>query len=158
MPWTGPGIDWLRQHRPAEPGRPSICHCDYHPFNVLVHEGQVTGILDWGGLALADQAYGVGNTLVLLTIAVKHLAASMGAFPTVDVNAMAELYLAAYRTHRPLDGTHLGYYRVRRCVQALIEGVEGQQVWQHPLIVRDLLACIRDLAGIQLVMPAAGDR
>jgi hypothetical protein len=39
-------------------------------------------------------------------------------------------------------------------VLALIQGVEGQKVWQHPLIVRDLLAYIHDVTGIQIAMPA----
>jgi aminoglycoside phosphotransferase (APT) family kinase protein len=153
VPWVRRGMDWLRQHRPPEPARPSVCHGDFHPLNVLVDEGEVTGILDWGGLTLADPAYGVGNTLVLLTIAVKNLATSMGLFAGIDFDRIAELYMAAYRGHKPLDRTHLDYYRVRRCVQALVEGIEGQQVWQHPSIVRDLLACIHEVTGIQLSMP-----
>jgi aminoglycoside phosphotransferase (APT) family kinase protein len=150
VPWVRPGIDWLRRHRPPGPERPSVCHCDYHPFNVMVDQGEITGVVDWGGLALADPAYDVGNTIVLLTIAFKHLAASMADLPTIDFDEMAELYLAAYRTHRPLESTNLGYYRARRCVQALVEGVEGQQVWQHPLIVQDLLACVHEVTGFQL--------
>jgi hypothetical protein len=41
-------------------------------------------------------------------------------------------------------------------VRALVEGVEGQKVWQHPLIVRGLLTTIHDVTGIQLSMPAPG--
>jgi hypothetical protein len=67
---------------------------------------------------------------------------------------VADLYLAAYRTHRSLDDTNLDYYRVRPCVMALVQGAEGQKVWQHPLIVRDLLATILDITGIQITMPA----
>jgi hypothetical protein len=37
---------------------------------------------------------------------------------------------------------------------SLAQGAEGQKVWQHPLIVRDLLAYIHDIIGIQLSMPA----
>ena len=96
----------------------------------------------------------MGNTLVLITIAFKHVAATMDGFSSVDFDRMAELYLASYRTHRPLDTTNLDYYRVRRCVRALVEGAEGQLVWQQPLIVRDLLACIHDVTGIQLTIPA----
>ena len=68
---------------------------------------------------------------------------------------MAERYLAAYRAHRTLTGTNLDYYRVRRCVRALVEGAEGQEVWQHPLIVQDLLASIHQITNIQLTVPLA---
>jgi hypothetical protein len=37
---------------------------------------------------------------------------------------------------------------------SLAQGAEGQQVWQHPLIVRDLLTYILDVTGIQISMPA----
>jgi hypothetical protein len=77
----------------------------------------------------------------------------MDGLPSVDWDLMADLYLAAYRTHRSLDDTNLDYYRVRRCVMALVQGFEGQKVWQHPLIVRDLLAYILDITGIQITVP-----
>jgi hypothetical protein len=67
---------------------------------------------------------------------------------------MVELYLAAYRRHRPLDSSNLDYYGVRRCVMSLVQGVEGQKVWQHPLIVKDLRAYILDITGIQITIPA----
>ena len=78
---------------------------------------------------------------------------SMEGFSSVDFDRMAERYLAAYRAHRNLDGANLDYYRVRRCVRALVEGAEGQEIWQQPLIVRGLLACVHQLAGIQLTVP-----
>ncbi len=153
-PWLRQAVDWLLNHRPPEPERLSVCHGDFHPFNLMFDDGKVTGVLDWPGFAITDPAYDVGNTLVLITITSKHVAASMGAFSSVDWDLMARMYLAAYRTRRPLDDTKLDYYRVRRCVMALVQGAEGQQVWQHPLIVRDLLATIDDVTGVQIEMPA----
>jgi aminoglycoside phosphotransferase (APT) family kinase protein len=155
LPWLRQAVDWLLEQRPPEPERLSVCHGDFHPLNILYADGKVTGVLDWGGFSIADPAYDVGNTVVLITIPSKHLAASMDGVPSVDFDLMVELYLAAYRTHRPLDSTNLDYYRVRRCVMSLAQGVEGQKVWQHPLIVRDLLAYIHDVTGIQISMPRA---
>ena len=156
LPWIREAIDWLLHSRPPEPEGPSICHGDFHPLNVLHDGGKVTGILDWGGLTLAEPAYDVGNTLVLISIPYKHVAPSMDGYASVDFDLMAERYLAAYRAQRPLDSTNLDYYRIRRCVRALVEGAEGQQVWQHPLIVRDLLAYIHNRAGVSVTMPAEG--
>ena len=154
LPWLRQAVEWLLEHRPPEPERLSVCHGDFHPFNIMYDEGKVTGVLDWGGFAITDPAYDVGNTLVLITIAFKHLAASMDGLPPIDFDRMIELYLAAYRAHGGLDSTNLDYYRVRRCVMSLAQGVEGQKVWQHPLIVRDLLAYIHHITGIQIAMPA----
>jgi len=154
LPWIRPGVDWLLGNRPPEPDRLAVCHGDFHPLNVLYADGRVTAVLDWPGFAVADPAFDVANSLVLITITCKHVAASMDGFPPVDWDRFADLYLDAYRAHRSLDDTNLDYYRVRRCVLALVQGFEGQQVWQHPLIVRDLLAHILDTTGIQIMRPA----
>ncbi len=153
-PWLRRAIDWLLEHRPPEPEHLSVCHGDFHPLNILYADGKVTGVLDWGGFSIADPAYDVGNTVMLISIPFRHLASSIDGLPPIDFDLMVERYLAAYRAHRPLDSTNLDYYRVRRCVMSLAQGVEGQKVWQHPLIVRDLLAYILNVTGIQVSMPA----
>jgi aminoglycoside phosphotransferase (APT) family kinase protein len=151
--WVHQAIEWLLQRHPPEPEHPSLCHGDFHPLNILYADGKVTGVLDWGGFAIADPAYDIGNTLILITVPFKHLADTMDGIPSVDYDRMVELYLEAYRSRRSLDTTRLDYYRVRRSVMSLIQGVEGQKVWQHPLIVQDLLAIILGITGIHIKMP-----
>ena len=153
LPWLRQATNWLLKYRPPEPERLSVCHGDFHPFNLLYEGDKVTGVLDWPGFTIGDPVFDVANTIVIITIPSKHLAGSMGDFSSIDWDLMADLYLAAYRAHRHLDETNLGYYQARRCVIALVQGIEGQQVWQHPLIVQDLLAHILDITGIQINMP-----
>ena len=62
-------------------------------------------------------------------------------------------YLSAYQKHRTLELSNLDYYVVRRCLLALLQGVEGQVVWQNPLVVRDVLAQIREKAGLRISPP-----
>lgn len=154
LPWIREGVRWLIEHRPPEPECLAVCHGDFHPLNILVEDGTVTGVLDWPGFAITDPAFDVANTLVLTTIPAKHLAVSWEGFSSVDWDAVAEGYVSAYRLHRHLDSTNVAYYRVRRCVAALIEGVEGQKVWQHPLIVNDLIGYIHHITGIQITISA----
>lgn len=154
LPWIRESVSWLIDNRPPEPVRLAVCHGDFHALNILVNDGQVTGVLDWGGFTITDPVFDVANTIVLTTIPAKHLTASTKGFSSVDWDFVAELYLSAYQTQKQLDSTNLDYYRVRRCVMSLIQGFEGQKVWQHPLIVRDLLAYILDITGIQITMPA----
>lgn len=153
LPWVREGAGWLIDNRPPEPGHLAVCHGDFHALNILVDDGKVTGVLDWPGFAIADPVFDVANTIVLTTIPAKHLTASMEGFSAVDWDFAAELYLSAYRTHKQLDSTNLDYYRVRRCVMALIQGFEGQKVWQHPLIVNDLVGYIHRITGIQITIP-----
>jgi len=141
------------ENRRPEPEHPAVCHGDFHALNILVHDGKVSGVLDWPGFAIADPVFDIANTIVLTTIPAKHLSASMEGFSSVDWDLAAELYLSAYRTRKKLDSTNLDYYRVRRCVMALIQGFEGQKVWQHPMIVRDLVGYILKTTSIQITLP-----
>ena len=74
-------------------------------------------------------------------------------FSNVDFEQVAEIYLQSYQTEKPIDRTNLDYYRVNRCTNALMEGAQGQTVWQHPLIVRDLLAYIHSVTDISISSP-----
>jgi aminoglycoside phosphotransferase (APT) family kinase protein len=152
--WVREAVRWLIDQRPSDPLRLAVCHGDFHAFNILVKDGVVTGVLDWPGFTIADPVYDVANTIVLTTIPARHLTASMDGFSSIDWDTAAALYLAAYRSHNPLDSTHLEYYKARRCVMALIQGFEGQKVWQHPMIVDDLVGTISDITGIQVIVPA----
>jgi aminoglycoside phosphotransferase (APT) family kinase protein len=146
-PWLGEGVDWLVEHCPPEPERLSVCHGDFHPLNILVQEGQVTGVVDWAGLKIADPVLDIANTIVLMTVPVKHLFALPG------VDEFPQRYLDAYHAHRPLDLRYLDYYQARRCIIALMEGASGHQVWQMPTVVEDLVELVHNATGI-LVTPA----
>lgn len=52
-----------------------------------------------------------------------------------------------------LNIKHLEYYMVRRCFEAIIQGIEGQEALQHPLIVEDMIKYIRDKTGVLVSMP-----
>ena len=154
MPWIRDGVDWLMANRPSEPARLSVCHGDFHPMNILCVNGEVTGVLDWPGFVIADPALDVANSLVLMTIPAKHLITAPSGAPSLDWVGIEIPYLTAYQARRSLDVANLDYYRVRRCVMALIEGVERQKVWQHPGIVADLLAYVKQVTGISVTMPS----
>ena len=149
QPWIQAGVQWLLDHRPPEPDQVSVCHGDFHPLNILVENERVTGILDWSGFVVADPAFDVANTLVLITIPVKHLIDLPDEVSAFDWNLAAEQYLSAYQQIKELDQTNLDYYRVRRCLLALVEGV----VWQHPLIIQDLIETIQKITGLQIELP-----
>lgn len=155
FPWIREAVEWLIENRPPEPEELGVCHGDFHPLNILVQDDVVTGVLDWGGFLIADPALDVANTIVLSTIPFKHVSLTLGIDPSsIDFNKFAELYLDAYQAEKSLDLSNLDYYRVRRCINALIQGAEGQPVWQHPLIVKDLLEFILLITGIQIKTPA----
>jgi aminoglycoside phosphotransferase (APT) family kinase protein len=155
LPWISDGVDWLMGNRPSEARRPAICHGDFHPLNILIQEDTVTGVLDWPGFLITDPALDIANTILLITVAFKHLSSTLlgPEHASIDYDLISRLYLDAYRTQLPFDATNVDYYRIRRSIYALIEGFRGHQVWQHPLIVKDLLECIYIVTGIRITMP-----
>ncbi len=146
-PWLGEGIEWLVEHRPPEPERLAICHGDFHPLNILVQEGQITGVVDWGGCKIADPVLDVANTIVLATIPAKHL------LPLPGWDKFPGMYLDAYRAHSPLDLRYLDYYQARRCIIALWEGARGHQVWRMPAVAEDLVGLVHNATGIRITPP-----
>ena len=128
---------------------------DFHPLNILVRDGRVTGVLDWPGFLIADPAIDVANTVLLTTVPFKHLGSALLGpnFASVDWELGSRQYLDAYRAQIPLDSTNLDYYRVMRSIFALTEGIRGHQVWHHPAIVNDLIASIHQVTGIRITMP-----
>jgi aminoglycoside phosphotransferase (APT) family kinase protein len=152
LPWIREGLDWLIDNRPPEPKLLSICHRDFHGFNILVVGDKVTGILDLGNFRIADPALDVATTLVLITITGPHLG---GETIRMDPEVYAERYLAAYRAHKSLDNTYLEYYQVSWCLGLLVIGFTGvTPAVARPPIVRDLKAYIKKVTGINVSVPA----
>ena len=116
-------LDWLTAHRPAETSRPVICHGDFHPQNILMEHGAVTGVIDWPNTLVADPAYDVATTRILLGLAPLELL-TLPAVARVLVRAARPLllarYLTGYRRGRPIDGRVLGYYEAAACMRQLI--------------------------------------
>ncbi|MCL5999003.1 MAG: phosphotransferase [Chloroflexi bacterium] len=51
------------RHQQDRPARYCLCHGDYNPTNILIHEGAVSGILDWEFAHAGDLYMDVGNLL-----------------------------------------------------------------------------------------------
>ena len=154
LPWLNEVVGWLVENRPRNPERLAICHGDFHPLNILVQDGEVTGVLDWPGLLIADPVLDVANTVILSTIPFKHLAPTLGMdVSSVDFDEFLEGYLNAYKGGITFDPSNLSYFRVRRCVHALIQGNEGQVTWGTKPIVDELIAYIHSVSSVKVVVP-----
>lgn len=153
--WLHPVIEWLKENRPDEKEQLVICHGDFHYLNILINEENVSGILDWSCFLIADPLFDVANTIVIITLISKHLLPSaIASFSIVNWEAFAQKYLSAYQTTNPLlNIKHLNYYMVRRCFEAIIQGIEGQEALQNSLIVNDMIKCISDKTGLLINVP-----
>lgn len=143
-PRLRPVGDWLWTNRPPEPDPLSICHGDFHPLNILVRNGEITGVLDWSNAMAADPALDVACTMLIVTIFGRRVLSLRGS------GRMAQRYLESYRASRPLDPGHLDYFRVRRCVIGLMDGENGHPAWRHPSIARELADDILRITGVAI--------
>jgi len=147
FPWLEESVQWLIENRPPEPEHLAICHGDFHPLNILVKDGNVTAVLDWPGFMIGDAIMDVAFTMVLCSIAARHL------LPTQNWDDVMSKYLEAYRSERSSDVTYLDYYRILRCIMAFVDGAEGQEAWTSPSALKSLTGHVHDIAKIRVTLP-----
>jgi aminoglycoside phosphotransferase (APT) family kinase protein len=147
LPWLEEIVLWLIENRPPDCERPSICHRDFHPENLLAKDGQVTAILDWSCCRIGDPVMDVASTLVIFNAATKHI------IPSFDSKIETQKYLEAYTRERDLSERHLEYYQLLGCAIALFTGANGISIWTQAPILNELVNMIYDFSKIQVRIP-----
>lgn len=161
-----PGLQWLLERRPPEPERPVICHGDFHPLNILMEGVRVSGVIDWANTTIADPAFDVGSTNVLLRLAPLEFPLLLEGIVSVARPILARRYYRAYRRLRAVDPQAMKYYEALRCVVELawvgqhrralpgvIEARSGPNPWGTPPATNRLLSHFRKIAGVTLTLP-----
>jgi aminoglycoside phosphotransferase (APT) family kinase protein len=161
-----PGLEWLLEHRPPEPEERVICHGDFHPLNILMEGKVVSGVIDWANTTVADPAYDVGNTNVLLRLAPLELPSVLELIGNVVRPILASRYYDAYRRRRAVYPEPVRYYEALRCVVELvwvgvhrladaggIEPCSGPNPWAAPAATNRLVSHFRKITGITLTLP-----
>jgi len=144
FPWLKEIVFWLIENRPSDCEYPSICHGDFHPYNVLAKDAEVTAILDWTACRVGDPAMDIASTLVIFNAATKHIISSF------DSKIELQKYLDAYRSERELNEQHLEYYQVLGCALRLFA---GGFIWTQPPIQNELISIIYDFSKISVDVP-----
>jgi aminoglycoside phosphotransferase (APT) family kinase protein len=140
-PQTGEITRWLKDNMPMNP-MTRVVHGDFHPMNFMVKDGEVTGILDWSNFMIGDPIMGLGFTISLFT------STSGLMVPKEELEREIERYFSEYSKVRPIDYTNLDYYRAFRLAMAYIEGLDGQEWWQQPQIVKNIATELKEFTGV----------
>lgn len=120
---------WLSDHRPTGERRRVICHGDFHPQNVLMMDGRVTGVIDWPNVVVADPAFDVASTRVILgLVPVRLLGVPPALRGLVEVarRILVTRYVRGYRRRQPLDATRLAYHEALACMRGLVRTAEAR--------------------------------
>lgn len=115
LPWLGPALQWATAAaaRFRAGGADTVLHLDYHPLNVLVKGGRITGIIDWVYAECGDRHLDVATTATILSChAMEH---PRWLRDNLTGNSLRRLYnglyLALYHAIMPLDFARLRYYQ-----------------------------------------------
>jgi aminoglycoside phosphotransferase (APT) family kinase protein len=139
-----PALKWMKENEPRD-RRDVLCHGDFHPGNILVDDGMVSGVLDWSASRIGEPERDVASTFCNLAIY-----GPMGV-PDFDWKGLAENYIEEYRLLSKLDSEKLNYYKAVNSVGA-IEVLELYQLAQKiPLEVKErAISLFYEYSGISL--------
>ena len=118
-----PAVRWLERNRPDEQQR-VICHCDLQPFNILVEDARLTGVIDWGNVTIADPALDLGFTLSEIATVPIEVPRVLQPFFRAAMKGGGRRYLRSYRRMLPVDDAIVNYYQVFACVSQLTRAAD----------------------------------
>jgi aminoglycoside phosphotransferase (APT) family kinase protein len=152
---------WLSDNRPADPVKLSLCHGDSHPGNILVEDGRVTGVIDWGNFAIGHAEYDVVVTRFLLFIG--PIEDSPDPRDQIEelIRQIVLGYNAAYAEIRTLDESLIDYFtalRVSHAMGKVLAGADGADIpgvaheghaWGIPMIYNLKRRRLLEITGIE---------
>ena len=160
------GIRWLVDHQPPKPRSPTVCHGDFHPLNILINEGEVSGVIDWTYVRIGDPAYDVGATIAIFSQGPVDLPAF--AQPVIGLfrRWIMARYYKAYQRIQTIDTSAVRYHEALRCMGFLIEAGEHRQAAlgvipkpEKPTAfaalrtVRGIVTRFREITGVGVSIP-----
>ncbi len=113
------------QARLPETTHEVICHGDFHPLNVMVEDGEVAGVLDWGRICLADPVYDLAAAFLLLRASVLKLPKWITPAVTAMTHRMASSFLEHAARHVSIDQEKLTFFVAERAFEELVLRGEG---------------------------------
>lgn len=139
-----PAVRWIRRNEPTR-GRRVLCHGDFHPLNILVNDGRVSGVLDWGAFRILEPEWDVAATSVVCS----HLLPFI--IPGIDWLSLVDEYLGSYKHRARLDSRKFEYYKAVQCINYLEALVSGAAEIDFPGAKEKLIEEFNEISGIKLV-------
>ena len=142
--WLKPAVRWIRQNEPTQRRR-ALCHGDFHPLNILVDDGRVSGVLDWSACRIGEPEWDVAGTSIICS----HVARFI--IPGIDWLSLVDGYLESYRRRARLDSGKLEYYEAVQCIVNLEVIASGAAEIDFPGVKEGLVKKFNEISGIKLV-------
>jgi aminoglycoside phosphotransferase (APT) family kinase protein len=156
------GLGWLRSNRPA-PGARVVSHGDFHPLNLMIQGGRVSGLLDWSHALLADPEYDLAYCAQLLAW---WPLPARGLLKHVAGRPAAAQFVATYRRHGRVDEDRYRWHEALHAFRLLVRVARARvgitlpplapsHPWER--VVADAADTFQERAGIRVALPPRGD-
>jgi aminoglycoside phosphotransferase (APT) family kinase protein len=112
LPWLGPALRWARTGAQRfRDSANSVVHMDFHPLNVVVNGGHISGVIDWVNTDCGDRHLDVATTATILSCHSMEDPAWLR--DNVAGNSLRHiynaLYVALYHATMPVDFARLRF-------------------------------------------------
>lgn len=103
--------NWLSRHM-IETASLCLCHGDYTPANLLVENGEISGVVDWDRAQVTDPAW----DLALLPFSVYR-----AGMPAADADLLVQTALGAYGESSPHSWQNLPFFIIARLLDGALD-------------------------------------
>jgi aminoglycoside phosphotransferase (APT) family kinase protein len=129
--------DWLVDNFPDQPENPAVCHGDFHPNNILMDDGKVTGLIDWATTMFTHPEYDIAVTRTILSIGPPE---DVG-IPKEELNKLLQWAVGEYMNEshalQELDDELIDYYSVLRVGHAYAKVIGKRHNVELPYVAHD---------------------
>jgi aminoglycoside phosphotransferase (APT) family kinase protein len=159
-----PGVEWLRRNAP-EPRSPLVlCHGDSWGGNLLVDDGEVTGLIDWSVATVAEPALDVAFLTTALSLAPVAMPRPIQRVAQRVGRRLAAAYRSVYESGSDADLSSVPYYEALRCLLELNGVVSYRTTMARGLtydsprptwdaIADQMVTYLEQRTGVRLVLP-----
>lgn len=151
-----PGADWLERNRPAPAEAEVICHGDFHPLNIMVDGDRLSGVIDWPQAIVAEPAFDVASTVVLLSFADAGVTGPARWMFDLVRRIPVRHYLGFYRRLRPFRDANMPYYECLRALSAMTFAGENppgpRNPWHKPHTLAALYGRFAGISGVAVLV------
>jgi aminoglycoside phosphotransferase (APT) family kinase protein len=150
------GAAWLEKNRPPPAQDEVVCHGDFHPLNVVMDGDTLSGVIDWSQAIVAEPAFDVAATRVLLRFGDAH-EPPWARWPARWLRRIpVRRYTSFYRAARAFDDRNVPYFECMRVLAALI--VAGETAagpgnpWRAPHTLTALYRHFETISGVRVAI------